>query len=164
MAAGASVCGTSREGDATGGLTTTVLDGCTTATAGRVAAAPAGALATTGPTGGRDAIAGVAGGTIEGAGRGCGTTLRGSGLAGAATAGLAEATGGAGFAGAFRGGGTVRAGAWLRRASSSSSCFLARIAFITSPTLVTWDKSIFGAIACAAREAAVPWAAEWAAC
>ena len=54
---------------AAGGFTT--IGGCTTTTTGRTgAAAPAGALATTGPVGGRDAIAGGAGGgTIAGADR-----------------------------------------------------------------------------------------------
>lgn len=144
-----------------GGFTTTVPgDGATTTTGFAPAGEPAGALATTGPLGGRDAIAGVAGGrTIGGAERGCGTILRGAGAAGAAGAAAAGfAAGGAGFAGA-----TVTAGAaglaamcgW--RASSSSSFFLARIAFSTSPGLEMCERSIFGVIVGAAlREDAVP--------
>ena len=105
---------------------------------GRVVAAVAGAFATTGPAGGFEAIAGALGGTIAGAGLGCGTILRGSGRAGAAGGGATLTAGGAGFAGAFVT--TVPAllgGTWLLRASASCSCFLARMAFITSPGLET---------------------------
>jgi hypothetical protein len=141
---------------ATGGLTTTA--GGTTATTGRGGAAEAGALATTAPAGGFETMAGVAGVIIGGAGRGCGTILRGSGLAGAAGVAAATATtGGAGLAGAFgAAGATVRAGAWLLRASSSCSCFLARMAFITSPGLETCERSIFGAMVCEEREDPAP--------
>lgn len=115
-------------------------------------------------------MAGVAGGrTIGGAERGCGTILRGAGAAGAAGAATAGfAGGGASFTGAL----TVAAGAaglaatcgW--RASSSSSFFLARIAFSTSPGLEMCDRSIFGVIVEAAlREDPVPaWVAERAPC
>lgn len=141
-------------------MTTTELAGGDTTTTGRAgAAAPAGALAITGPAGGREAMAGAAGGaaTIGGADRGCGTILRGSGRAGGA--GAAATTGAAGLAG----GGTATAGlagacAW--RASSSASFFLARIAFITSPGLEMCERSIFGVIVCWVREdAALPDAA-----
>jgi hypothetical protein len=146
--------GTSR----TGGFTTTAIGGGTTATAGRAVTAPAGALATTGPAGGRDAMAGACGAvTMGGAGRGAGTIFRGSGRAGAA-GGAAATT--AGFEGAAVAAGAGRAGVWLLRASASSSCFLARMAFITSPGLETWERSILGAIVCATREdAPLPWPA-----
>ncbi len=148
---------------ATGGFTTTV--GGTTVTAGRATAAPAGAFATTVPAGGFDAMAGAAGGTIAGAGRGCGTIFRGSGLAGTAAGTATDTTGGAGFAGVF---GAMTAallgGRWLRRASASSSCFFARMAFITSPGLETCDKSIFGATVCAARDEPAPAWPPWRPC
>jgi hypothetical protein len=120
----------------TGGFTTTV--GGTTVTTGRAAAAPAGAFATTVPAGGFDAMAGAAGGTIAGAGRGCGTIFRGSGRAGAAAGAATDTTGAADLAGVFV---VVTAallgGSWLLRASASASCFFARMAFITSPGLET---------------------------
>ena len=47
-------------------------------------------------------------------------------------------------------------GAWLLRAAASCSCFLARMAFITSPGLETCERSIFGWIPCGAREEAPP--------
>jgi hypothetical protein len=107
-------------------------------------------------------MAGVDGGTIAGAGLGCGTILRGSGRAGAA-GGAAAATGAgaAGFTGAFAATGVTAllGGTWLLRASASSSCFFARIAFITSPGLETCERSIFGAIAWAREDAALPWPA-----
>ncbi len=84
VAAGAAV--------AAGGLTTTATGGGATTTTGRcAAAAPAGALATTGPAGGLEAMAGVAGGaaTMGGADRGWGTILRGAGRAGVAAGGAA---------------------------------------------------------------------------
>ena len=107
-------------------------------TAGRCTAVLAGAFATTAPAGGFEAIAGVLGGTIAGAGLGCGTILRGSGRGAAAGGAATLTTGGAGLAGAFVT--TVAAllgGTWLLRASASCSCFLARMAFITSPGLET---------------------------
>ncbi len=148
---------------ATCGFTTAV--GGTTVTTGRAVTAPAGALATTGPAGGFEAIAGCEGGTMAGAGRGCGTILRGSGLAGAAGGAATATTGGAGLAVSF--GVTVDAllgGTWLLRASASCSCFLARMAFITSPGLDTCDRSIFGVMACAPREPEPEWPAERAPC
>lgn len=134
--------------------------GGTTATAGRdAAAAPAGALATTGVAGGLEAIAGGAGGgeMIFGAWRTGGTIRRGSGRAGAAAGGCAATTtGGVGFAGAWVAGGVAGlTGAWLRRAAISSSCFLARIAFSASPGLEICDRSIFGCIVCWPRDAAL---------
>jgi hypothetical protein len=134
--------------------------GAVTAIGGRGGAtAPTGALATTGPAGGREAIAGAAGGaeTTCGAGLGCGTmTLRGSGRGGAA-AGSAGAAGAAAI-GAAGGGATCAglAGACACRASSSSSFFLARMAFITSPGLETWERSILGAMPCGPRDAWEP--------
>jgi hypothetical protein len=79
---------------ATGGLTITPTGGATTTT-GRGTVATTGALATTGPEGGRDAMAGADGGgaMIGGAWRGCGTILRGSGRGGGA-AGRTGAAGG----------------------------------------------------------------------
>ena len=72
---------------------------------------------------------------MGGAWRTWGTILRGAG----GTAGVATATGGLAATGAagLAGGAAGRAGAWLRRAASSSSCFLARMAFTTSPGLWT---------------------------
>lgn len=138
----------------TGGFTV----GGITVTAGRVGTGPAGALATTAPAGGFEAIAGAFGGTMAGAGRGWGTILRGSGRAGAAVAVGALAAGVAGWAEGF--GATVGAllgGTKLLRASASSSFFLARIAFITSPGFDTWDRSILGVMTWEAREdAALP--------
>ena len=146
---------------AAGGFAATTPDGGTTVTTGRPDAADAGALATTGPTGGRDAIAGVEGGMIEGAGRACGTIFRGSGRAGAAGGAATETTGGAGLAGVFGAvGAAARAGALPLRLSVSSSCFLARMAFITSPGLETWERSILGVMDWEARELAeLPWPA-----
>lgn len=149
----------------TGGFTTTAIGGGATTTTGRATeTAPAGALATTGPLGGREAIAGGGGGmvTLVGAERGWGTILRGSGFAGCTGAAAAETAttggaGGAGFAGTTAGG---LAGMRLCRASSSSFCLLARMAFITSPGLEMWERSIFGVMPCGAREAeALPWPA-----
>lgn len=142
-----------------GGFTTT--GGGTTVTAGRAATDPAGALATTVPAGGLEAMAGCEGGIIAGACRGCGTILRGSGLAGAAGGAATATTGGAGLAVSRVV--TVDAllgGTWLLRASASCSCFLASMAFITSPGLDTCDRSIFGAIVCAPRELDPVWPAE----
>lgn len=98
-------------------------------------------------------MAGWAGGatTIGGAERGWGTILRGSGRTGATTGGAA-ATGGAGRAGAATTGGWGRTGAWLWRASCSSFCLLANMAFITSPGLETLERSILGWMLCGARE------------
>jgi hypothetical protein len=108
-------------------------------TTGRTDAAPAGALATTAPAGGFEAIAGVVGGIMAGAGRGCGTILRGSGRAGAAGGAATVTAGGAAFTGGFvaAGAAALLGGTWLLRASASFSCFFARIAFITSPGLET---------------------------
>lgn len=142
---------------AAGGLTTVTPGGGTTATAGRCgAAAPAGALATTGVAGGFEAIAGGAGGgvTIRGSCRTGGMILRGSGRAGAAGGCAATTTGGAALAGAWGVAATEGfAGAWLLRAASSSSCFLARIAFSASPGLEICDRSIFGCAVWWARDA-----------
>jgi len=155
VAAGAGASGdfaiagfSSRITGAAGGFTAPAGGGATTIT-GRVAVtAPKGGLATTGPDGGRLAIAGdVAGGaTIGAACRGCGTILRGSGRAGTAAAGGAAATG---VEVCAAGGAVGFAGTRTLRAPSSSSCFLARMAFITSPGLEMFDRSILGTIACA---------------
>ena len=129
----------------------------------RATTAPAGALATTGPAGGLEAMAGVVGcGTMFGAERGCGTILRGAGRAGgggaATTARLLRRQPAAGAAGA---GAAGLAGMCGCRASSSSSFFFARMAFSTSPGLEMCERSIFGAMACGARDdAALPWPAE----
>ena len=108
-------------------------------TTGRTDAAPAGALATTAPAGGFEAIAGVVGGIMAGAGRGCGTILRGSGRAGVAGGAATVTAGGAAFTPGFvtTGAAALLGGTWLLRASASCSCFFARIAFITSPGLET---------------------------
>jgi hypothetical protein len=144
----------SRAAGAAGGFATPAGGGATTITGRVTTTVPAGALATTGPAGGREAMAGVAGGgaTIGGAERGWGTILRGSGLAGIAAAGFAATTGAACTAGAsaFAGATTVAFAVprgW--RASSSSSFFLASRAFITSPGLEMFDRSILGTIASA---------------
>lgn len=145
-----------------GGFTATATGGGATATTWRTGAAPAGALATTGPAGGLVAMAGVAGGrdTMGGAGRVGGTIFRGAGLAGvAATTGSAGAVGFAAGATSFAGSfetATVRTGAWLFFDSASAACFFAKMAFITSPGLETCERSIFGATACAARDADMP--------
>ena len=143
-----------------GGLTTMV--GGTTVTVGFALVAPAGALATTAPAGGFEAIAGALGGTIAGAGRGCGTILRGSGRAGGVGGvGVTLAAGGAGLETGFAvtAVAALLGGTRLLRASASCSCFLARIAFITSPGLETCDRSIFGVMVCAAREELGVWPA-----
>ena len=147
----------------TGGFTTTV--GGTTVT-WRTGAAPAGALATTAPAGGFDAMAGAGGGIIAGAGRGCGTILRGSGRAAAAGGAATETTGGAGLAGALvtTGVTALLGGTWLLRASASCSCFLARMAFITSPGLETWERSILGVMPWEAREDPAPLWLPWRPC
>ena len=160
--------GFSSRGRAAGGLTTTAIGGGATTTAGR-AAAPAGALATTGPAGGREAIAGGAFGTamVGGAERGWGTILRGAGRAGAAAGGAtAGALGGSGRAGAagaalsLDGALTAARGAWLRRASCSAFCLAAKTALAASPTLEICERSTLGVIAWAARDAAaLPWLA-----
>jgi hypothetical protein len=144
-------------GAAGGGATTTTgRDGATT---------PAGALATTGPAGGREAMAGGAGGaTMAGADRGWGTILRGSGLPGCGgttvTGGAIGAAGTVGRDDAGGGGGAAFARACARFlfASASSFSLVARMAFITSPGLEMWERSILGTIVCAAREgAALVW-------
>jgi hypothetical protein len=139
-------------------LTTTVPGGGTTATAGRTGVAVAGALATTGPAGGLLAMArGGCGAMIGGAGRAWGTIFRGSGRAGAA-AGAAVTTGAAGLPGAAEGATAAGfAGTLTLRASASSSCFRANIAFITSPGLETLERSILGATFCEPRDPAPPW-------
>ena len=149
----------SRAAGAAGCFTTTPAGGGATTTTGRAGATPTGALATTAPAGGRDAMAGVDGGreTMGGAERGCGTILRGSGLAGAASTGLAAigaaAMGAVGLAGATSVG---FAGTRAWRASSSSSFFLAWIAFSTSPGLEMCDRSILGATGSAPWRACAP--------
>jgi hypothetical protein len=168
----------------TGGLTTTATWGGATATAGRAGeeTAPAGGRAITGPEGGRVPIAGEAGGgagcMIEGAWRGCGTILRGSGLAamggGVASRGVREdaedagrattapdAPEAVGEAGIVEAGGRTttdgaaggRPGNWACR---SASCFLAKIAFSTSPGLEILERSILGRFSCSLRELAPP--------
>ena len=130
------------------------MAGGTTDTAGRAATGAAGALATTGPTGGLLAIARATGGaaTIGGACRTGGMILRGSGRATGVAAGAgAGAAAGAGCALATNGAG-ARGGSCDLRACASSSCFFARMAFITSPGLETCDRSILGAIPCVPRE------------
>jgi hypothetical protein len=135
-------------------MTTAPEGGATTTTGRPLGAAPAGAFATTGPLGGREAIAGCVGGWIIcGAERGCGTILRGAGgagAAGAAEAGFAAAEAGGTGVFAVAAGGVGLAAPRGCRASSSSSFFLARIALSTSPGLEMCDKSIFGAIVGAA--------------
>ena len=110
------------------------------------------------------AIAGGAGGraTMGGAERGCGTILRGSGRAGRGAAGAAAAgTAGAAAAGTRGAAGAVDAvglaggaatGFAGKRAcrASSSSFFLARMAFITSPGLEMCERSILGTMVCPA--------------
>jgi hypothetical protein len=140
------------------------------------AAAAIGGLATTGPDGAFDAIAGVCGGagrggatTMLGACRTCGTIFLGAGFAslaggtagGITAAGTALATGFAaaavmvaaacgatlavtGMGVAARGGG----------AGCASCCFFSRIALATSPTLWTFDQSIFGLASASCRAAA----------
>ena len=114
---------------------------------------------------------------MEGAWRGCGTILRGSGLAatgcgvasrggiedgedaGRATTGpdAPEAAGEAGVVEAggrtTTGGAAGRPGNWACR---SASCFLARIAFSTSPGLEILERSILGRFSCSLREPAPP--------
>jgi hypothetical protein len=152
-------------------LTTTPAGGGATTTTGRAGAGPAegrgGAM--TVADGGREAIAGALGGgaIIGGAGRGCGTILRGSGRAGG-TATRTGATGAgvaASAAGLAGGGAAGFATTCGYRASSSSSFFLARMAFITSPGLEICERSIFGTMACApARAGAVPPCADLESC
>lgn len=145
---------------AEGGLTvTTTPDGGTTVTAGRVDPALTGALAITGPEGGREAMAGVGWGIMAGAGRACGTIFLGAGGAGGAGGAATAAARGSCSAGALGGGCTARIGTLPFRASiasASASCFWARMAFITSPGLETWDKSILGVMDWAPREDAAP--------
>ena len=87
---------------------------------------------------------------MGGAGRADGTIFRGSGLAG--VAGGAGAAGTAAVAAVLAEAAAAGfAGAWLRRASASSSCFFASMAFITSPGFETWERSILGAIVCEPR-------------
>ncbi len=93
---------------------------------------------------------GAGGGAMIGAAeRGCGTILRGSGRAGAAAAGVA-ATGvvaaGTAATATLAGGAVTAAFTGTRglRESSSSSFFLASRAFITSPGLEMFERSIFG--------------------
>jgi hypothetical protein len=132
-----------------GGTTTTGRAGATT---------PAGGLATTVFTGGFDAIAGVGGGAIMfGPERGCGTMRRGGTGACGAAGGAAWAAGGAVVTVGLEGcacGVAGREGMYGWRASSSSTFFLARIAFITSPGLEMCDRSIFGVMVCWPRESA----------
>jgi len=94
---------------------------------------------------------------MGGAWRTGGMILRGSGRAGAAGGGATATTGGAGFAATGCGAGVEAglAGAWLRRAASSSSCFLARIAFSASPGLEMCERSTFGCMPWFARDDAL---------
>jgi hypothetical protein len=95
-------------------------------------------------------MARVAGGvvTMGGACLTGGIIFLGSGRVGA---GGAAAAGEAGLvAGAATGAG--RDGVDGLLATASSSCFLARMAFITSPGLETCERSILGATACELRE------------
>ena len=145
----------------TAGLTTTVLVGGATVTTGRVAAAaPIGALATTGPAGGFEAMAGAAGGGITtlGACLGAGTTIfRGSTFAAGAAGSAVAAAGGAVFTTATGGAAGGRAGTCGCRASCSASSFFARIALAASPGLEICEKSNFGAIPpCEVRDCCEP--------
>jgi hypothetical protein len=157
MVAGSEACDcVSLARGAVGGFTTTGTAGGTTETAGRGAAVVAGAFATTGPVGGRLAMARGAGGaaTMGGAGLAAGTILRGSGRTVPGAGGGATATGAcmAGTLGAATGAGFEGTGTF--RASSSLSCFLARIAFAASPGLEMCEKSNFCAIPpCPVRDA-----------
>ena len=162
----------SRAAGAAAGFATAPAGGGATTTTGRDAGVPAEGRggATTAPDGGREAMAGAAGGwaIIGGAGRGCGTILRGSGRAGGTAtrtgaAGAAVAAGAAALAGGATAGFVVTCG-W--RASSSSSFFLARMAFITSPGLEMCERSILGTMGCApGRVPAAPaYAAGFASC
>ncbi len=94
-------------------------------------------------------MAGGAGGgaTIGAAERGCGTILRGSGRAGAAVgvAATGAVAAGAAATATFAGAATdAFTGTRALRESSSSSCFLASRAFITSPGLEMFERSILG--------------------
>ena len=149
------------------------------------AAAAMGGRTTTGPAGGREAMAGVCGGaattpvrdepagaaTIAGAWRGWGTTnFLGAGFASAAgplavggvlgtAVGGAAVTGGFAVMGAAGAAGTTGfaaagAGADAGRAGAPpciSCCFFSRIALATSPTLWTFDQSIFGLTSASCR-------------
>ncbi len=148
VAGGLTAIFSSRAAGTAGGLTTTPAGGGATTIIGRAAAIPAGALATTAPTGGREAMAGVAGGgaMIGAAARGCGTILRGSGRVGAAAAGVAATgvvAGGAAATATLTGGATTDAFTGPRAWRESSS-FLASRAFITSPGLEMFERSILG--------------------
>ncbi len=147
VAGGLTAIFSSRAAGAAGGLTTTPAGGGATTITGRAVAAPAGALATTAPAGGREAMAGVAGGAamIGAADRGCGTILRGSGRVGAAAAGVV-ATGAvaAGAAATATLTGTATDAFTGPRTWRESSSFLASRAFITSPGLEMFERSIFG--------------------
>lgn len=85
---------------------------------------------------------------IGGADRGCGTIFRGSGRACVAT-GWATCAGAAGAAGLAATVAAGFAGTCEGRDSPSSSFFLARMAFITSPGFEMCERSIFGTIGCA---------------
>lgn len=117
-------------------------------------------LATTGPAGGLLAIAGAAGGgaTIFACCRGCGTILRGPGVAGGAagcagalaaetaeTVGTVEGFGCTG-AGTVAGGATTAGRVMTGGAAfaAASACLRSRIAFSASPGLDTFDRSNFG--------------------
>ena len=134
---------------ADGRTTTVVAAGGATVEAGfgAAGAAPAGGRAITVLAGGATAIAGAA--ITLGAGRGCGTILRGSGLAGMTwTTGGCETGLLAGVAGLVGVG--VDTGTGLRTICSAC-CLLARIAFNASPGLEIPDKSIFGRISVSTR-------------
>ena len=147
-AAGLTAVLSSRAAGAAGGFTATPAGGGATTMIGRAAAAPAGALATTAPMGGREAMAGAAGGAamIGAAERGCGTILRGSGRVGTAAAGdaaTAVVAAGAAATATLAGGAAIGAFTGPRTWRESSS-FLASSAFITSPGLEMFERSILG--------------------
>ena len=124
-----------------------------------VGTAVAGGRAITVFAGGTLAIAGADVAITLGAGRGCGTILRGSGLGGTTVTVGCLAAGGA-TVGAAAGGAAFAGGATgLRTAACSACCLLARIAFSASPGLEMPDRSIFGRIATSARAPADPDAA-----
>ena len=142
---------------ATGGLTTTATGGGATTTAGRgAAAAPAGALATTGPAGGREAMAGGSRRSNDDGRRRARlrndlARLRTGGRCGPAAQRPQRAAAAVGRR-QRRSRWSGRTGAWLWRASCSSFCFLARMAFSTSPGLEICERSILGVMPCGARE------------
>jgi len=111
---------------------------------------------------------------MDGAGRGWGTILRGSGLAAAGgsvapcvvgedagrTATEPDAPEAVGEVGVVEAGGRTTTGGAAGRpgnwACRSASCFFAKIAFSTSPGLEILERSILGRFSCSLREPAVP--------